>query len=430
MSNRCLVLTDARWILPDRVVEHHDLWVEDGTIVDLVPTPRRRSRGTRVHSFDNALVSPGLVDLHVHGGGGADFMDGTPTAIAVACQTHLHHGTTTLFPTTTTGSPAQIQAMIAACRSHQQQQHQMAMQEAPLEPTSDAPSTTARIAGVHLYGPYFAPDKVGCHSPLGQRPPIAKEYQAYFKSGLVKIATCAAELPGALAFYRSASRHGCLVTCGHSNSTFREMQQAFAAGVRHVDHFWCAMSSVSSLRARCGTPMQASMEQFVLQEREMSTEVIADGYHLSDELLRFAYLFKGPDRLCLVSDASRALDQPSGQYRFGNAFDGSLFYSDGQVGWTQDRQGLASSVAGLDRMLKVMRRATGADWPELFRLATLTPATRAGIADQVGSLEVGKRADLVAWSPRLRVREVWIGGQAVSRLRSPRSPQRPPLGPT
>ena len=176
--------------------------------------------------------------------------------------------------------------------------------------------------------------------------------------------------------------------------------------------------------------MQASMEQFVLQESEMSTEVIADGYHLSDELLRFAYLFKGPDRLCLVSDASRALDQPSGQYRFGNAFDGSLFYSDGQVGWTEDRQGLASSVAGLDRMLKVMRRATGADWPELFRLATLTPATRAGIADQVGSLEVGKRADLVAWSPRLRVREVWIGGQAVSRIRSPRSPQRPPLGPT
>ena len=100
---------------------------------------------------------------------------------------------------------------------------------------------------------------------------------SYCAGGMVRIATCAAELPGAESFYAAARERGCLVTCGHSNATWTEMARAFRAGMRHVDHFWCAMSSVSSLRPRFGSPMQASMEQFVLAHPEMSTEVIADG---------------------------------------------------------------------------------------------------------------------------------------------------------
>ena len=92
---------------------------------------------------------------------------------------------------------------------------------------------------------------------------------------------CAAELPGAEAYYRVAAKSGCLVTCGHSNSSWSEMERAFRAGMRHVDHFWCAMSSVPGMRLRLGTPMQGSMAEFVLMHREMSTEVIADGYHLA-----------------------------------------------------------------------------------------------------------------------------------------------------
>ena len=110
------------------------------------------------------------------------------------------------------------------------------------------------------------------------------------------------------------------------------MKSAFKAGMRHVDHFWCAMSSVASLRSRFGTPMQASMEQYVLATAEMSTEVIADGCHLSPELLRFAWQMKGPERLCLVTDSSRALDMPAGKYRFGCQADGEWFLHDGQVG--------------------------------------------------------------------------------------------------
>ena len=151
-------------------------------------------------------------------------------------------------------------------------------------------------------------------------------------TGIIRVATCAAELPGADAFYKAARERGCLVTCGHSNATWSEIARAFEAGVRHVDHFWCAMSSVTSVRARCGFPMQGSMEQFVLASPEMSTEVIADGRHLAPELLDFAYRMKGAARLCLVTDSSRALDMPAGQYRFGPKDTGTLFESDGTVG--------------------------------------------------------------------------------------------------
>ena len=207
----------------------------------------------------------------------------------------------------------------------------------------------ASIAGIHFYGPYFAEDKVGCHSVKGRRNPSAEEYDEFLALGIIRIATCAAELPGAEQFYRAA-REQCLVTCGHSNASWAEMARAFDAGVRHVDHFWSAMSSVSSLRARFGTPMQASMEQFVLAHQEMSTEVIADGQHLSPELLEFAFRMKGTARLCLVTDANRAMDMPAGQYRFGPQDDGVWIESNGKVGLVPGG-GLASSVVGLDTMV-------------------------------------------------------------------------------
>ena len=159
---------------------------------------------------------------------------------------------------------------------------------------------------MHLYGPYFAEDKVGCHPANGRRSPERQEYDRYFVTRLIKIATCAAELAGALAFYRAARKRRCLITCGHSNSSWTEMQRAFDAGMRHVDHFWCAMSSVPSIRQRLQVPMQGSMAEFVLMNPEMSTEVIADGFHLAPELLEFAYRMKGANRLLLVTDSNRA----------------------------------------------------------------------------------------------------------------------------
>lgn len=393
---------NAAVVLPDRILDNGSLVCADGRITAVGPADRVRIPKTadRVDASGSYLV-PGYVDIHVHGGDAADFMDGTADAVRTVNRAHARHGTTTIFPTTTTGSPEQLDAMLDACAEVQ---------------SSWQPADGARIGGVHFYGPYFAESKVGCHSAAGCRNPSPSEYDRYFRRGIIRIATCAAELPGALPFYRTARRHGCLITCGHSNATWTDMEQAFRAGLRHVDHFWCAMSSVASLRAIHGTPMQAGMEQFVLAQADMSTEVIADGCHLSRELLRFALQMKGPQRLCLVTDCNRALDRPPGRYRFGNHEDGSWFESDGRVGRAPGRS-LASAIVGMDRMVQRMARATRAPLPEIIRMATLTPAERTGMADAIGSLEPDKRADLLILNRRLNVRQVFLEGVEFPRTR-------------
>jgi N-acetylglucosamine-6-phosphate deacetylase len=378
-------------ILPDRVLTNSFVVCEKGRIAHV---GRRLPRGQQETPIEGKYIAPGYVDLHVHGGEGADYMDGTPDAVRTANRAHLRRGTTTIFPTTTTGSTEELERMLTACAE-----------------VRDGWSVEdgARIGGVHYYGPYFAADKVGCHSREGCRDPQADEYNRFLALGVIRIATCAAELPGAEDFYRAARHRTCLVTCGHSNATWTEMARAYRAGMRHVDHFWCAMSSVSSLRERYGTPMQGSMEQFVLAHPEMSTEVIADGCHLAPELLNFAWQMKGADRLCLVTDANRAVGMPPGRYRFGPQETGSWFESDGKVGFVPG-MGLASSVVGVDTMVRVMKSATEASLPEVIRMASLTPARRAGVARSIGSLEAGKRADVLVLNRNLEIERVFAGG--------------------
>ncbi|RLT11151.1 MAG: N-acetylglucosamine-6-phosphate deacetylase [Planctomycetota bacterium] len=396
---RSTAFVNGTVVLPDRLLHDGVVCCEDSKIV-FVGQRASLPREVEIIDAKGGVIAPGFIDLHVHGGAGADFMDGTPEAVISACTAHLRHGTTTIFPTTTTGSAQQIKAMIQACA-------------VAAEQLSIKPARAARIAGLHLYGPYFAEDKVGCHAAAGRRSPLVTEFQQYFESGLIRIATCAAELPGADVFYKMARAHDCLITCGHSNSTWNEMQVAFDAGMRHVDHFWCAMSSVPSIRQRCNVPMQGSMAEFVLMHGDMSTEVIADGWHLAPELLEFAFRMKGAERLCLVTDCNRALDMPPGDYRFGNATDGTMFRSDGKVGWAPTGS-LASSIVGMDSMVRHMRQNTSASLSQVIRMASLTPAERTGIADQTGSLDVGKRADILVMDEGLNVGEVFVGGFKVS----------------
>lgn len=389
-----LLFSNVTTILPDKLLPGCYVLCEKGKIRSISQRCPKLPVQTKVVDGKGRYLSPGFIDIHVHGGDGHDFMDGTVEAVRGSCRVHARHGTTTIFPTTTTGSVEQIQAMLQATKAVQK---------------AGSIADGAHIAGVHLYGPFFAEDKVGCHSVEGRRSPSPQEYQSYFATGLVRIATCAAELPGAAAFYREARRHRCLITCGHSNASWPEMAAAFKAGMRHVDHFWCAMSNVSSVRARLGVPMRGSMLEFVLGTPGMSTEVIADGCHLAPELLDFAYRMKGANRLCLVTDSNRALDLPPGRYRFGPNDEGSWFESDGKVGWAPNGS-LASSIMGMDHMVRQMKRNTTASLPEVIRMASLTPAELTGISRWTGSIAVGKRADLLLLSRDLKVKKVFIAG--------------------
>lgn len=383
-------------ILPEGLLSEGVVLCKGGRIIAVgpageVPVPREAT----VVAAGDGYISPGYVDIHVHGGAGADYMDGTHEAVVTANRAHARHGTTSIFPTTTTGSRAQIDAMLRVARDVRD---------------TWQPEDGARVAGVHFYGPYFAEDKVGCHLASGRRDPTPEEYEAHFDLGIVRVATCAAELPGAEAFYRAATQRGYLVTCGHSNASWTEMQRAYDAGMRHVDHFWCAMSSVPSIRIRLGTPSQGSMEQFVIMQPAMSTEVIADGCHLAPELLEFAFRMKGVDRLCLVTDANRALDMPPGRYCFGAEADHDWFESDGRVGFVPGG-GLASAVVGMDTMVRNMNAGTTCGIAAAVRMASLTPARLANLDAEIGSLEPGKRADVLCLDASLGVQRVFMDGR-------------------
>jgi len=375
----------------------HGVVVADGERIVAVGLERevKLPAGAAVIDAKDGYISPGFVDIHTHGGGGFDFMDGTQEAVRVSNRVHARHGTTTIYPTTTTGTPAQLVAMLDSveqvCRDWK---------------VADG----ARIAGVHWYGPYFATEKVGAHPKGFERNPDPAEYGPALARGIIKTATCAAELPGAVEFSRAAHAAGCLVTCGHSNASWPEMAAVYEAGMRHVDHFWNAMSSTDSIRKRLNTPQRGSMAEFVLYHPEMSTEVIADGFHHAAEMLQFVYRMKGSARLCLVSDCSRALDTLPGIYRLGHHETGEPFENTGTVGVLPGSEKLAGSIYPMEHMIRVMMGDTDAGLAEVIRMASLTPAERTGFAKDRGSLEAGKLADVVILSPDLFVQRTFIDG--------------------
>ncbi len=395
-------VVNATLILPDREVPGGAIDVDDGRIRALGPEHELGAWSGSTVDAAGCFVTPGFVDIHVHGGDNADFMDGTVEAFETVARAHTRHGTTSIVPTSTVARHEQTIAFLQSTRS---------LRRRGAHPQPDV----CRVVGAHLYGPYFNEEKVGCHPKDPARPPSPAEYDQYLEfADVLLTATCAPELPGAANFYRAAASKGVRLNAGHSNATWTEMAAAHELGMRHVDHLYCAMSSVSSLRERYGTPMQASMLEFVLATADMTTEVIADGRHLSPELLRFVVTVKGADRTALVTDCSRALDQPPGMYTFGPLDGGEAFYSDGSVGLLPDSVNLASSVRGMDFMVRHMHQQVGLDLPTAVRMATLTPATIIGLQDEIGSLDTGKRADLLFLDAGLNVTRVLLDGRTVT----------------
>ena len=311
-------VVNATLILPDGEIPGGAIDVEHGRIRALGPEQELGAWSATTADAAGGYVTPGFVDLHVHGGDNADFMDGTVEAFETVVRAHTRHGTTSIVPTSTV---ARHEQTIAFLHNTKLLHRRGAQPQLGL----------CRVVGAHLYGPYFNEDKVGCHPriPAVRRlPPSTEQYLEF--ADVMLTATCAPELPGAADFYRAAASKGVRLNAGHSNATWTEMAAAYALGVRHVDHFYCAMSSVSSLRERCGTPMQASMLEFVLATADMTTEVIADGRHL----VARAAAVRGDGEGRRQNGAGDRLQPRAGsapgQYTFGPLDGGEAFYSDGR----------------------------------------------------------------------------------------------------
>src|SRR5438067_1233344 len=220
--------------------------------------------------------------------------------------------------------------------------------------------------------------------------------------------------PGFVDLHVHAGRaRGIRCNAGNSYATFAELEAAREWGVSHVDHLFCAMSDRARLRQTQTYPMRGGVLEATLYFDDLTTEVIADGKHLQRELLLLAYKAKGPDRLALVTDCNRALDMPDGEYLFGPREGGEPVLRRDGVGVMPDGKALASSVVGMDHCVRTFHRLTGVPLPEVVRMASLTPARIAGCDDCYGSIEVGKRADLVVLSRELEVERVYRAGRLV-----------------
>ncbi len=389
-----LLFHNGAVVLPDRVLENFSVRI-DGDRITAVSSGEVPP-GAAVMDLEGGYLLPGFVDLHVHGGAGADFMDGTEDAFRAVCRAHARHGTTSLLPTTTVARHDQHLAFLDLCRRVK----------------ADHRDGEANVLGAHFYGPYFAPEARGCHPAEALRPPLPDEYMAYLEyADCIATATVAPELPGAEAFVRACRERGVRCNAGHSYATFEQVEAAVGWGVRHVDHLFCAMSDRARLRQTQTVPMRGGLMEATLYFDELTTEIIADGKHLTRELLLLAYKVKGSGRLALVTDSNRALDMPDGQYIFGPLDGGEPIRRGGGVGLMPDGKALASGVMGMDHCIRTFLSQTGAPLADVVRMASLTPARICGFDGEIGSIEVGKRADLLVMDAAMQIRQVYLRGK-------------------
>lgn len=387
---KSLAFENAAVVRPDRV-EAGGVGVRNGRLVPLSEVPTNAER----IDLGGLYLCPGFIDLHVHGGGGADFMDLTADAFRTVCRTHARHGTTSLTPTSTVAGREQYRRFLELCGEMR------------------GGTGGAAVVGAHLYGPYFLPAAKGCHPNADFVTPAAEQADELtgFDAGFPLTVTIAPELPHAEELIRACRGYGMRVNIGHSYATYEQVEAAVTWGAGHVDHLFCAMSDRARLRQQQAFPMRGGVLEATLSLDGLTTEVIADGHHLADSLLRTAYRLKGADRLALVTDTMRAVDMPDGEYWFGPTDSGELVRRRGDVGVTLDGSGLASGVMGMDHCLRTMLRAARAEAWEVVRMASLTPARILGLDAEIGSVEPGKRADLVVMDAGLNVRQVYVGGE-------------------
>ncbi|MBI2806804.1 MAG: N-acetylglucosamine-6-phosphate deacetylase [Planctomycetes bacterium] len=388
-----ILFTNGTILLADRELPLGQVLVVGDRIDQVEARAGAAPADAEVIDLAGGYLSPGFVDVHVHGGAGHDFMDGTEAAFRAVCVAHARHGTTSLLPTTTVARHEQHLAFLEVCRA-----------------LRDRDTGGARILGAHFYGPYFAREMRGCHPGDPVRAPLEPEYEQYLSFDCITRATVAPELPGAEAFLRACRARGIGGNAGHSHATFEQMEAARTWGVTHVDHLFCAMSDRARLRIEQTYPMRGGVMEATLFFDDLTTEVIADGKHLQRELLLLAYKIKGPDRLALVTDCNRALDMPDGPYVFGPTDGGETILRQDGVGITRDGKSLASGVVGMIECVRTFHRLTGVPLVAVIRMASLTPARIAGAERDLGSIAPGKRADLLVLDRGLNVKQVFVSG--------------------
>ena len=392
MAPATLAITNARLVSPGDPERRVSVLVEDGRIGAVLAEGQPLRAGVEALDAGGGYVAPGFIDVHVHGGAGADFMDATPDAVRTVCRFHASGGTTGLLATTAAASAADLRRALDVIAQVQQE--------------------GAAILGVHMEGPYFAPSKCGCHLPDQVRAPQPEEYAPLLDlhPGLVRWMTLAPEVDGAFELIRALRERDAVPAAGHTEADEALLLEAIDAGLRHATHLYNAMSTIT----KRGPYRIPGLVETALSSDALTAEVIADGFHLAPALLKIAVRAKRPDHVLLVTDAMRGAGMPDGTYTFGPA-NGSLAIVENGVARTPDNTGFASSTARANQLVRNMVRLADCTLVDAVRMASTTPAEALGLGDRKGRVQVGYDADLVVLDEALDVKATMVGGEVVYR---------------
>jgi N-acetylglucosamine-6-phosphate deacetylase len=389
--NKRIKISNGKILTPYRVISG-TLVVENGKISDVVEGDIDVSGAEEIDA-GGKYISPGFIDIHTHGAGGHDFMDGSEEAFLRIAETHARYGTTGLMPTTLTSELDELYHTLDLYKQADKNNNK-----------------GAQFLGMHLEGPYFSVKQRGAQDPRYIRDPDPKEYMDILsRSSDIKRWSAAPELKGAIEFGTHLKSKGILVAMAHTDAIYEEALVAFEAGYSLATHFYSCMSGVS--RRDCFRYAGVIETAYLLDE--MDVEIIADGIHLPAPLLKLIYKIKGPDRIALITDSMRAAGMPEGDSILGSKHNGLKVLVEDGVAKLPDRTSFAGSVATADRLVRNMVQIADVPLLEAVKMAALTPANILGLGGSKGSLVVGKDADIVIFDEDIRVRTTIVKGNVI-----------------
>ncbi len=391
-----LIIRGGKAVLKDRIEDGLALVCENGCISALVPEEKAvPSPSDRVLDADGLYFSPGFIDMHTHGAGGADFMDGTVDAYVTAARMHASHGTTLLFPTTLTSTNELLYKTFDIYGK-----------------ASAANVDGAAFGGMHLEGPYFSKDYAGAQDPRYLRNPEPSEYlEILSRSDRIARWSFAPELPGAPEFAAELARRGIIASIGHTSATFEDCDAAFRMGATHMTHFFSCMSTITRRNAY----RYAGVVEYGYWQDGMTLEIIADGIHVPATLLRMILKIRGVDNISVVTDSMRAAGMPEGPSLLGGLADGQEVIVEDGVAKLTDRSAFAGSVATADRLVRTMVNLGGLTLPEAVRMITCNPASVMRISGRKGSFDAGKDADVTIFDENINVKYTIVKGNVIYR---------------
>ncbi|MFI0224085.1 N-acetylglucosamine-6-phosphate deacetylase [Streptomyces lydicus] len=369
-DSRRTVLAGARIARPSGVVGSGRITVEGGRIAgvhsrDVDPAGGGDAAG--VVDLTGHLIVPGFVDMHVHGGGGGSFSSADPGECMTVVETHRRRGTTSMVASTVTGELTELARQAAVLAELVQQ---------------------GELTGIHFEGPFISPQRCGAHQPGLLRDPDPADVRKLVDAahGTAVMMTVAPELPGGLASVRLLAEAGVVAAIGHTDSSYDATREAIDAGATVATHLFNAMPPLGH---RAPGPVAA-----LLEDERITVELINDGTHLHPAVLQLAVREAGAGRVAFITDAMGAAGMSDGMYPLGpmrvEVRDGVARISEGPTAGS-----IAGSTLTLDRAFKRAVTLDGLTVDQAVQALSANPARLLGIDDRVGSLEVGKDADLV-----------------------------------